>query len=982
MSRPLPCAQEYEPQFAQPLDEHNYRTLLENVPAAIFVIQDGRIRYVNPKMAEVFGFTPDELARLDPYLLTVAEDREQVRTRVRARLDGSAPRGPHYEIRCCRKDGSEFNVRVSGARIELEGRPADVVTMHDVTELKQATQAAEQRAQLLAQTEELALIGSSEYQVATNTVTQSAGMFRIFGEPLTEGVVDGEWLMQRVPASEEPVVRAILTNVRPDEPCEFEHRIVRADGTLRTVLHRAMAYTDSGGRVTRIVGILQDVTEQRAAAQRLTLLANSDEVTTLPNRAALLDNLDLAVRQARRQGCRGLLLVVQIAQLKMVSESLGYTGADRLLAVVAERLQGAGLAQDTLAHLGSGEYAVLLCGAEGSVAPEMPARAIIGALERPFSIDAVDVQVSCAIGINVFPGTDDTAGALLHQAQAAMHRAQEQGDNQFCVYSPDNHARGASRLAMEAALRRALERREFSLHYQPQLDLVSGGLVGVEALLRWHDPTRGPVSPLEFIPLAEETGLIVPIGEWVLRTACEQNLAWQRAGLPALRTAVNLSVRQLQQPDIARRIHAILLETGLQPRHLGLEITESMLIGESTHVAHVLGELKALGIEISLDDFGTGYSNLSYLRQLPIDVVKVDRAFVHDVTAAPQDVSMTRALIKMAHSLQMKVLAEGVETEGQLALLIANHCDQMQGFFFSPPVPADKIADMLRERRQLPEHLLQRRVRQRTLLLVDDEENVLASLKRLLRRDGYRIVTANSGTQGLQRLAEESIDVILSDQRMPGMTGVEFLRRAKELYPETVRMVLSGYTELQSITDAVNEGAIYKFLTKPWDDERLRGHIEQAFRQKEMADDNRRLSDAVQTANQELADVNQRLQKLLQAQRGKIEREEVSLIVARELLENIPASVIGLDLDGMIAFANADAENLFTSAPSLLGRDAHDALPAELVQVWQSSDGTSHRVNLSGRHYQAVCRETAGQSRSRGKLLVLTPEAGTANPLH
>jgi len=336
----------------------------------------------------------------------------------------------------------------------------------------------------------------------------------------------------------------------------------------------------------------------------------------------------------------------------------------------------------------------------------------------------------------------------------------------------------------------------------------------------------------------------------------------------------------------------------------------------------------------------------------------------------------------MAHSLQMKVLAEGVETEGQLALLIANHCDQMQGFFFSPPVPADKIADMLRARRQLPEHLLQRRARQRTLLLVDDEENVLASLKRLLRRDGYRIVTANSGAQGLQRLAEDSIDVILSDQRMPGMTGVEFLRRAKELYPDTVRMVLSGYTELQSITDAVNEGAIYKFLTKPWDDERLRGHIGEAFRQKEMADDNRRLSEAVQTANQELADVNQRLQKLLQAQRGKIEREEISLIVARELLENIPASVIGLDLDGMIAFANADAENLFTSAPSLLGRDAHDALPAELLQVWQSGDGASHRVELSGRHYQAVCRETTGQSRSRGKLLVLTPEAGAANPLH
>ena len=438
--------------------------------------------------------------------------------------------------------------------------------------------------------------------------------------------------------------------------------------------------------------------------------------------------------------------------------------------------------------------------------------------------------------------------------------------------------------------------------------------------------------------------------------------------------AVNLSVRQLQQSDIAHRIHAILLETGLQPRFLGLDITESVLIGESAHVAHVLGKLKALGVEISLDDFGTGYSSLSYLRQLPIDVVKVDRSFVHDVSAAPQDVSMTRAVIKMAHSLQMKVLAEGVETEGQLALLIAQQCDQMQGFFFSRPVPAEAIAEMLRERHQLPEHLLQRRARQRTLLLVDDEDNVVASLKRLLRRDGYRIVTANSGAQGLQRLAEQPVDVIVSDQRMPGMTGVEFLRRAKELFPDTVRMVLSGYTELQSITDAINEGAIYKFLTKPWDDERLRGHIEEAFRQKEMADENHRLSGAVRAANQELAEVNDRLQHLLKSQSDKIEREETSLLIARELLDNIPVPVIGIDAEGMIAFANADADELFAPAPSLLGRDAREALTGELLPVWQASDGGYHRVVLFGRPYRAVCRTMTQQARSRGKLLVLTPE--------
>jgi PAS domain S-box-containing protein/diguanylate cyclase (GGDEF)-like protein len=967
------------PRAGDPLDEGSYRALMEQVPAAVFVVQGGRIRYVNAKLSEVFGFSTAEFARMDPYLLTVAEDRAEVSEQQRRRGDGSAPPGQAYDIRCRRKDGSTFDVRVCGTRIVLDGSPADVVTMQDISELKQAMHAAEARAQLLAQTEELAHIGSSEYDVANNQVTQSAGMFRIFGEPAGDAVVDGEWLMRRVPASEEAVVRAILTHVRPGDPCEFEHRIVRADGTLRTVLHRALAYADERGRTTRVVGIVQDVTAQRVAEQQLNLLANFDEVTTLPNRAALIDRLDAAVRQARREDSHGLLLLVQVAQIRMVSESLGYASADRLLAAIGQRLVGARLAQDTLAHLGSGEFAALFWHDGAADAPQAPevARAIVEALAAPFIIDDVEVQASCAIGATAFPGKDDAAAALLHQAQAATHRAQAQGDNRFCLYSPDAHARGASQLAMEAGLRRALERREFFLHYQPQLDLVGGAIVGVEALLRWNDPTRGPVSPLEFIGLAEETGLIVPIGEWVLRTACEQNLAWQRAGLPAVRMAVNLSVRQLQQPDIARRIHAILLETGLHPRDLGLEITESVLIGESAHVAHMLGELKTLGIEISLDDFGTGYSNLSYLRQLPIDVVKVDRSFVHDVTAAPQDVSMTRAVIKMAHSLQMKVLAEGVETEGQLALLIANHCDQMQGYFFSRPVSADTIAEMLREGRQLPGHLLQRRERQRTLLLVGGDDQVLASLERLLRRDGYRTVTADSGAQGLQRLAEEPVDVIVSGQRMPGMTGVEFLRRAEALFPRTVRIVLSGATELQPITDAINDGAVCKFLTEPWDDEHLRGHIEEAFQQKELADENLRLASAVHTAHQELAEVSRRLQQLLKTQKDKSHREEISLVVARDLLDNIPAPVIGLDQDGMIAFANADAQNLFEPALALLGCDAHDTLTPELLQVCQTADGRQHSVHLDGRHYHAVCRSMNEQSCSRGKLLVLTPDAGT-----
>jgi PAS domain S-box-containing protein/diguanylate cyclase (GGDEF)-like protein len=963
------------------LPDDVYRVIVEQARVGVFVTQENRLLYVNAKVTELFGYQRAEmLAGLDPIALTAPGDRARVREQVQRRSAGLPSNA--YDVQFVRKDGSVFDGRVFGTRVKLQGREAHVVTLHDISELKQIARAAEQRSQLLAQTEELARIGSSEYDIANGVARQSAGMFAIFGEPVGDAEVPGEWLMERLPASEQASVRAILENVQPDHPCEFEHRIVHTDGSLRTVLHRAIAEVDERGRTTRVVGILQDITAQRAAEQRLDLLSNTDEVTGLPNRAAFLDHLDAVLRQAQRDGERVVLMVLQIDQLALVGESLGYAGADKLLAQVGERLVHRPDGSEPLghlAHLGSGEFALVLTHVEG---PEdelaLPAaQTVLEALATLFMVEAAEVNVTCSMGASFYPRDSDSAARLLQQAQAARHRAHELGDNRICAYTPDAHGKAVARLAMEAGLRRALARHEFHLRYQPQLDLTTGAVIGVEALLRWNDAANGPVSPADFIPLAEETGLILPIGEWALRTACEQNLAWQRAGLAPIRVAVNLSLRQLQQPDIARRIQAILHETRLEPRYLGLEITEGLLMQESAHVARMLGEIKALGVEISLDDFGTGYSNLNYLRTLPIDVVKVDRSFVHDVTAALHDVSMTRAVITLAHSLQMKVLAEGVETESQLSMLIANKCDQMQGYYFSPPVPAPAIAEMLQARRQLPERLLQRRARQRTLLLVDDEENILAALKRLLRRDGYHVVTASNGPQGLQRLAEHEVDVILSDQRMPGMTGVEFLRRAKELYPDTVRMVLSGYTELTSITDAINEGAIYKFLTKPWDDERLRVHIEEAFKHKEMADENRRLGGAVQAANQELAEVNERLQKLLKSQHDQINREETSLVVAREVLENIPAPVIGFDIEGMIAYLNADAELLFAHEPSLLGRWAEDALPAELVSVWRHGDGEHHCVDVLGHSFQAVCRTLHKASRSAGKLLVLAPALNT-----
>jgi len=581
---------------------------------------------------------------------------------------------------------------------------------------------------------------------------------------------------------------------------------------------------------------------------------------------------------------------------------------------------------------------------------------------------------------------DVSSGGELAGAQAAVREpathvvADALSDQQVAVASPLEATAHLRRTAMASALRDAIDRHELSLHYQPQVDLQSGAMYGVEALLRWHSATLGTVPPAELIAVAEQTEQIEAIGDWVLRAACTQAAAWRRAGLAGLRVSVNISGKELVHDDLAQRIQCVLLETGAEPGMLGIEVTETMLVGDTLRAARALHALRAIGVQIALDDFGTGYSNLSMLRSLPIDVIKIDRSYVHDITAAPAQVSITRAVITMAHSLQMKVLAEGVETEGQLALLIANRCDAIQGYFFSPPVTAAEIEVLWREQRRLPDKFFNQPPHERTLLLVDDEENIVASLKRSLRRGGYRILTANSAAEGLQRLAESKVDVIVSDQRMPVMTGVEFLRRAKELYPETVRIVLSGYTELQSITDAINEGAIYKFLTKPWEDDLLRANIDEAFRQKGMADENRRLDREVRIANQELAAVNECLQSTLAAQHERLNMVEARTSGALEILLNVPVPIIGIDDEGMIAFANRDAEELLKEYGLLVGREADEVLPEALRPALQREDGATVTFLLKGNPCRGVCRAMSAATGVGGRLVVLIPHASAEEP--
>ena len=576
---------------------------------------------------------------------------------------------------------------------------------------------------------------------------------------------------------------------------------------------------------------LRETAARQNVQNELDYRTRYDTLTGLPNRARFIDRTEQALVHAARHNRQAAVLLLDLDRFKAVNENFGRAAGDAVLFELAQRMTLALREGDTVARLSVDEFGVLISDLAQTDDILPLAQKLLQAVARPvpFKIDGItELFVTGSAGISIYPRDNDSAEGLLKDADTAMHCAKSLGGNAFNFFAEEMNQRLSTRIVLEGALRRALEQGELQVHYQPKVSLLSGEIVGAEALVRWPHPDQGMISPIDFIPLAEETGLIVPLGEWVLNTACAQIRQWEDAQLPVPPIAVNLSARQFLQPNLTAMIRGALDTHQLSPRLLEVEITESTAMVNIDKAVSILHALKALGITISLDDFGTGYSSLSYLKRFPINHLKIDRAFVRDITTDPDDALICKAVIGLAHNLKMSVIAEGVETEGQMNYLRQHHCDEMQGYYFSRPLPAEEFATLLADGRRLA-FSEDGEGAQRTLLLVDDEENVLSSLKRVLRRGGYRILTAGSAAEAFEQLAIHDVQVIISDQRMPVMSGTAFLRRVKDLYPNTVRMVLSGYTELTSVTEAINQGAIYKFLTKPWEEDDLHEKVKDAF---------------------------------------------------------------------------------------------------------------------------------------------------------
>lgn len=554
-----------------------------------------------------------------------------------------------------------------------------------------------------------------------------------------------------------------------------------------------------------------------------------DPLTGLANRELLMEHLQQAIFTAQRNQTICAVFCLDLDNFKMVNSCYGYDGGDELLRQLAIRLRASGRAGDTVARFFDDTFVVVAEELEQIEAAGLIGRGLQTAISAdPVTVHAHQVAVTASIGISTYPQDGTTVHDLLLHAEIAMQQAKQSGKNVCHFFTEQLSSQVRRRGVLERELRRAIEQHELVMYYQPKVALATGRITSAEALIRWQHPDRGLISPAEFIPVAEETGLIEPLTDWVLQTACAQTQAWHAAGLPPLTIAVNISARQFRENYLQQIVPQVLRSTGLAPCYLELEITESALMQDIAQAEALLHALKQSGIGIALDDFGTGYSSLSYLKRFPVDKLKLDYSFVSDITSNSDSASIARAVLAMAHSLKLSVVAEGVETESQLSYLRRQGYDEIQGYFVSRPVPADAFTRLLAEG-ALPDGFVPRSTTVPDILIVDDDLQVVRSLQRIFNLHGLSAVAAGSGDEALELLAMQEIPVLLTDNRMPGMNGVELARLVKDLHPATVRIMMTGYSDVETTIRAINEGAVFKFVTKPWEEQRLCSTVMEAL---------------------------------------------------------------------------------------------------------------------------------------------------------
>jgi diguanylate cyclase (GGDEF)-like protein/PAS domain S-box-containing protein len=660
----------------------------------------GTIVWCNRALALMTGYSREEMWGKNLRLLKSGKQPESYYAELWTTI--TSGRVWQGEIVNRRKDGTNYTEEMTITPVTQDtGRSSEtyfIAIKQDVTESRQVERALRKAEDKYRALFEDAVIGV----VQTTPEGHPLSVNRAFAEML--GYDSPEQLLAEASNQELPrfVDPRRMDKLRDELGVQgvirgTELEVYCRNRTKKWVLANLRAVRDTTGTVVRHEGTVEDVTDRKVAEERVQFLAYYDALTGLPNRTLLRDRLSKALAGARRKKSKVALLFLDLDRFKNINDSLGHSVGDILLQDVAERLQKWGREQDTVARLGGDEFLIVLTEIRDIPDVAVAAERLMDTMAAEFVVQGQPLSITCSLGISIFPEHGRDGETLIKNADAAMYSAKDGGRNNFQLFTEDMNAEVLERLTLESSLRVAIARSELFLEYQPQMDIASGRITGLEALLRWQHPEMGLIPPDSFIRIAENCGLVVDIGEWVLRTACSQARKWQDQGLPAVTVAVNVSAVQFRQDGFCDLIRRVLHETGLAPQHLELELTESLLLSNAEMTFSVLQELKALGLGLAIDDFGTGYSSLSYLKHFPVRKLKIDRSFVRDVAVNADDAAITTAIIGMARSLTLKVIAEGVENEGQMSFLRAHECDEIQGYYFCPPLRADKIADKLRE---------------------------------------------------------------------------------------------------------------------------------------------------------------------------------------------------------------------------------------------------------------------------------------------
>jgi diguanylate cyclase (GGDEF)-like protein/PAS domain S-box-containing protein len=666
------------------------------VGMAITGLDDAFVR-VNRKFAGMLGYEPDEMRGVAAGRFAVGEQRAAREQRTHTLLP-SAAREVTSEKCLRRKDGSNVWVSVVTSVIRAEdGCPRRFISVVQDIGARRAAELAlreseEKFRQLADNIPEIFWITDARQRKLHYL---SPGFETLTGTALADVMRRPRSWLQVVHPEDRERVR-LARKALPQAEYNLEYRIVLANGSVRWVHDQAFPVRDAAGEVYRIAGIGADVTHRKEAEEKLVYLAHYDGLTGLPNRALFFDRLKQTLAQAGRRGVLAAVMFVDLDRFKVVNDTLGHAVGDELLRHVAQRLAGCVRVGDTVCRFSGDEFVLIINDLGASEDARLIAQKVLFAFADPFRVSGHEIFVSTSIGISMYPTDCEDEETLLKDADTAMYRAKESGRNNFQFYTREMNARAMYRLKLENSLRHALERGEFRLHYQPKACLHTGRVTGVEALLRWQRPEHGLVPPADFVPLLEDTGLIVPVGEWVIAEACRQIAAWRASGREPVSIAINISARQFAARNLGEIVTRVLDQHGADPRYIELELTESLLMVNTEEAVRTLEYLKSLGLRLSIDDFGTGYSSLSYLKRFPIDALKIDRSFIDEITTDVGDATITRAVIGMAHNLGLKVVAEGVETQEQISFLSANGCDEAQGYYLARPRPAGEISEWLR----------------------------------------------------------------------------------------------------------------------------------------------------------------------------------------------------------------------------------------------------------------------------------------------